>query len=313
MSSRPRPVLVAHADWSTNPKKRWIAIGSLSGTSYCLSAPQRVGDVASLLCRLNERADGGTLVVGFDFPIGLPSTLAKCAHVTRFLDILPLLGSGNWASFYNVAVNPTDISFSRPFYPYRPGGALHVHLTSARGVSSIRDLLRLCERGNVSRDDACALFWTLGAKQVGRAAIIGWRDMLAPALSDSSLDVAVWPFAGSLTELLQNRHCIIVETYPAEACLHLGMTPPGRGWSKRNQNDRKAQAHHFFNWATSRGILMEDILKDEIRTGFAAGEDPFDAVIGLMSMIEVLLGYRSDGAPSSAPIRDIEGWIFGQT
>lgn len=313
MSNRLRPTLVAHADWSTDPKKRWMATGSLSIKSYCLSAPERVGDVASLLYRLNQRAGGGSLVVGFDFPIGLPSSFAKGAQITRFLDILPLLGSGNWASFYEVAVSPMDISFCRPFYPYRPGGALHAHLTGALGVLSIRDLLRSCERRSASRGDACALFWTLGAKQVGRGAIVGWRDMLAPALRNSSLHVAVWPFDGPLNQLLQNRQCIIVETYPAEACLHLGMTPPGRGWSKRNQNDRKAQGHHLFNWATSRGILVEDTLKEQIRTGFAAGEDPFDAVVGLMSMIEVLLGRRSDGAPSSAPIRDIEGWIFGQT
>lgn len=313
MSNRSLPVLVAHADWSTNPKKRWIATGSLSGTSYRLSAPQRVGDVPSLLRRLNEQAGGGTLVVGFDFPIGLPSFFAERVRASRFLDILPVLGSGDWTMFYDVAVFPAEISFHRPFYPYRSMGALQAHLKSALGVPSIRDLLRLCERRTLNRGDACALFWTLGAKQVGRAAIIGWRDMIAPALLDSSLDVAVWPFDGSLDKLLRDRKCIVAETYPAEACLHLGMTPPGQGWSKQDQSERKAQGHHLLSWAMSRGIFVEDILEHQIRIGFADGEDAFDAVLGLMSMIEVLLGYRSDGAPPSAVVRDIEGWIFGQT
>jgi len=270
MSTRPLPRLVAHADWSKDPKKRWLAIGSLAGTSYRLSAPQRVGDVPSLLRRLNERAGGGTLVVGFDFPIGLPSIFAKYAQITRFLDILPLMGSGNWAGFYDIATSPAEISFHRPFYPYCPGGKLQVHLTSALGVSSIRDLLRLCERSTANRVDACALFWTLGAKQVGRAAICGWRDMLAPALLDSGLDVAIWPFDGSLTELLQNRRCIVVETYPAEACLHLGMTPPGRTWNKRNQKHRKEQGCHLFKWAESRGVPIETDLEYQIRCIFRA-------------------------------------------
>lgn len=312
MSNLPRDVLVANADWSTNPDKRWIATARLSGSIRFMDAPQRVGDEASLLRRLNERADGHTLVVGFDFPIGLPSIFAKYSNITRFLDILPILGSGNWASFYDIAVNPSEISFCRPFYPYRPGDASHVHLTSALGVSSIRDLLRLCERGNENRGDACPLFWTLGAKQVGRAAINGWRDMLAPSLLDPSLDIALWPFEGSLTELLQNRQCIVAETYPAESCLHIGMTPPGRGWSKKNKEDRKAQGQHIFNWAASRGIVMDDILRNQIGSGFEEGDDAFDAILGLTSIIEVLLGYRSDGAPYDAVVRDIEGWIFGK-
>lgn len=79
-----------------------------------------------------------------------------------------------------------------------------------------------------------------------------------------------------------------------------------------HKQDRKAQGQHLFNWAASRGIDMDDILRNQIGAGFEEGDDAFDAILGLMSMIEVLLGYRSDGAPSDAVVRDIEGWIFGQ-
>ena len=40
---------------------------------------------------------------------------------------------------------------------------------------------------------------------------------------------------GDLEELLRRDSCVVVETYPAEACLHLGMKPPGSAWSKRRQ------------------------------------------------------------------------------
>ena len=46
-------------------------------------------------------------------------------------------------------------------------------------------LLRRCERGGNGHKQACCLFWTLGGNQVGKAAIIGWRDVLAPALRNS--------------------------------------------------------------------------------------------------------------------------------
>ncbi|HBB16012.1 MAG TPA: DUF429 domain-containing protein [Syntrophus sp. (in: bacteria)] len=314
MSTRPLPRLVAHADWSKDPKKRWLAIGNLVGSVYHLSAPNHAGDTASLLLRLSRQAVG-SLIVGFDFPIGLPNAFAASAQISGFKDILPQLGTEKWATFYKVSNCRADISVTRPFYPYRPGGTSQAHLTKALGMRHIHDLLRICERRTATRGDACVLFWTLGPKQVGRGAIVGWREVLAPALKDSNLDVAVWPFDGTLDQLLRNRQCIVVETYPAEACLHLGMTPPGRAWSKRDQKDRTKQGCHLFKWAESRGVIIETDLEDKILDGFGttvAGEDPFDAVLGLMSMIEVLLDRRSDGVPSIGHIRDIEGWIFGQ-
>lgn len=307
-----RPVLIAHADWSTKPEKRWIATGRLSGSTYALGAPQPVGDVASLLRRLSESAGGGSLVAGFDFPLGLPLSFAERAQISRFPDFLPVLGKGEWKNFYEIAASPGDISFHRPFYPKRPGGTAQSYLARALGVSSMHDLLRLCERQTANRNNACALFWTLGANQVGRGAITGWRDMLTPALLDKNIDLAIWPFKGSLDELVANRRCTVVETYPAEACLHLGMLPPGRGWSKQSQHDRKAQCTHLLNWASSRGVVIEDKLMGEICSGFSGGDDPFDAVVGLMSMAEVILGHRSDGAPQLSSVRNIEGWIFGQ-
>jgi len=63
-------------------------------------------------------------------------------------------------------------------------------------------------------------------------------------------------------------------------------------------------------------VILSDRLKDGLRIGFGAdrkGEDRFDAVVGLMSMAEVLLGHRTDGRPTDPNLRGVEGWIFGQT
>jgi hypothetical protein len=74
----------------------------------------------------------------------------------------------------------SDISIQRPFYPFAPGNKRHAHLLNALGLDSIDDLRRECEKQQPGRRAACPLFWTLGANQVGKGAIIGWRDVLAP-------------------------------------------------------------------------------------------------------------------------------------
>lgn len=58
---------------------------------------------------------------------------------------------------------------------------------------------------NSGRNAACPLFWTLGANQVGKGAIIGWRDVLSPALHDDK-GVFLWLFDGFLDDLLTATH-----------------------------------------------------------------------------------------------------------
>ena len=55
-------------------------------------------------------------------------------------------------------------------------------------------------------------------------------------------------------------------------------------------------------------------LVEAIRDGFGPakdGEDPFDAVVGLFSMLDVIFGYRQDGAPDDEAAQR-EGWILVQ-
>lgn len=52
-----------------------------------------------------------------------------------------------------------------------------------------------------------------------------------------------------------------------------------------------------------------------ISDGFGAtqvGEDQFDAVVGLLGMLAVVLGIRAEGAPKDGAVSSVEGWIFGQ-
>jgi len=268
-----------------------------------------------LIDRLLAAGEPGCVLLGFDFPVGLPIAYARAAGIQSFRDALPKLGRGRWLTFYDVAEKASDISLGRPFYPARPGGTSHAHLVTGLRLNTMQDLLRVCERKTAHRGNACALFWTLGGKQVGRAAIGGWQDVLAPTIARFGDAAGLWPFDGDLAALLANRTIVIAETYPAEACIQLGMTAPGRGWGKRVRDDRGARAGNLIAHAKHLALELTPRLKHAIDDGFGTGkdgEDRFDAVVGVFSMLSVVLHAGPDHAPQSAEVRNVEGWILGQ-
>jgi hypothetical protein len=180
-------------------------------------------------------------------------------------------------------------------------------LLSALGLNSIDDLRRECEKQQPGRRAACPLFWTLGANQVGKGAIVGWRDVLAPALNDGS-DTLLWPFDGPLDELFQPRRIVIAETYPAECYGWFFGSLKGKG----RQEVRRAVSAPLLERAQSIGLELEPALVAVIQCGFPQGDDAFDAVVGLFGMLEVVTGKRQSGEPNEHRIRKLEGWILGQ-
>jgi hypothetical protein len=292
-----------------------MASAALDAGRYIISPPVQVLDAAVLVPTTVSTAGGRRVVIGFDFPIGLPRAYAFRAGIDRFMDALPTFGSGAWAQFYELAESASEISLGRPFYPRRPGGSAREHLVEGLGVGSTADLLRECERATATRGIACPLFWTLGGNQVGRAAIAGWREVLVPALGTLGNRLGIWPFDGDLADLLESRECVIAETYPAQACVQLGLSAPGRGWSKRNREDRVKQGSHLLEWTRSKPIDIGTVAS-AVADGFgtaSTGEDQFDAVIGLLGMLDVMLGGTKEGFPTDEPTRIVEGWIFGQS
>jgi hypothetical protein len=316
----PLPNLVAHADWGSHPQKRWVARAALSPEGvYIAHAPQPAGPAESFLNRL--RAAGGKnscILVGFDFPIGLPFPYARLAGIKDFLSLLPELGGDKWVDFYRPAASPDEISLYRPFYPARPGNARQVHLIRGLGVNSMGDLMRLCDLPQPGRRAACSIFWTMGPQQVGKAAIHGWKEVIAPALHRKD-PPAVWPFHGPLASLLGPGKTVLAETYPTEMAGHIGIhfSARGRGlkWGKRSPEDRKAKAGIILGWAEQHGVLLDAELRSAVQSGFGAspnGEDAFDAAVALFGMLNVLVGSQPPGDPPEGPARDIEGWILGQ-
>jgi hypothetical protein len=306
------PALVAHADWSAHPAKRWMARALLQPDGgYLVLPPVRVGALDGFWAWLQAVAPTGPILVGFDFPIGLPAAYADRVGIEDF----PAALDGFDGDFYSVARTPEEISLARPFYPDRPGGRSRRELVDALGLEAWDRLHRRCDRATASRPAACPMFWTLGGNQVGKAAISGWRELLAPARR-ARMNVAIWPFDGALAPLLSTHSFVVAETYPGEVYEHLGLRRALRSrGGKRRQDARAACAGLLLAWAERSQISLAPALADDIQAGFGAlpgADDRFDSVVGVFGMLNVLRDARPSGEPDDPVVLRVEGWILGQ-
>lgn len=310
--------VIAHADWSKDPGKRWMAIAVLMPDHHWfVNKLIKVLDLSVLFHTLKSlEVQGKCILAGFDFPIGIPMCYAEQAGVTDFLQFLPRLGRGEWDQFYNPARTPGEISLHRPFYPATPGSSKRIHLECGLRLS-FKQLYRLCEVSHINRRAACPIFWTMGGQQVGKAAITGWRDLLSPAMADHDLHLRIWPFSGTLAELCRPGNLVVVETYPAEFYGQLGLTfSSASRKSKRRQSDRISFSEQLIPWASTHGLELSPPLKNRIMDGFGSGrdgEDQFDSLVGLYGMINIVMGCHDAWEPGLSRLREIEGWIFGQS
>lgn len=313
------PAVIAHADWGCDPRKRVLAVASLATAPASAGPRYEVvslaaapggdpGSATDLFSELSRSYPRGRSLVGFDFTIGLPRAYAAAAGVESFPAFLRLIGTGPWADFERVAERPGEIRLHRPFYPQRPGGTNRAQLYAGLGLSA-RELRR---RGD--GNDAETLFWTLGAKQAGKASLHGWR-LLRQARA-RGLDVALWPFDGSLACLLAGSSPFVVaETYPREFYRLIG-APPGSRWSKRRRDDRLLCIPALLEWADSLGVGWEASIRRRVTAGLSGGptgEDEFDSIIGMLGMIGVVTGTIPAGTPSDDPdVVTTEGWVLGR-
>jgi hypothetical protein len=296
---------LVHSDWSVAPAKRWSAVAVRSRKGWLVNRLDRTGEPIPFLDDLFDRSR--RTLAGFDFPIGLP---------LLFLDGMGLEFPGLLASplserarrFLTPVETLFDVSPAQPFYGRHPKGGRHADLWQRLGGAAFDDLLRECDRKTERRNRAESIFWTVGARQVGKAALAGWQDILMPALARRA---RLWPFHGPLASLDSNI-LTIAETYPAEAYHQIGLRRPV---GKRSQKGRIIACHGLLEWASTYRISFAPAIKLSMLDGFGAGgegEDPFDALAGLCGMIEVVDGRRAEAPDVTTLSKSREGWILGQ-
>jgi hypothetical protein len=312
MTAASPPDVVAHADWGLDPRKRQVAVATRRPGDAAGPARYRIVSVAAapagdLFAKLQARYRVAAYLIGFDFTLGLPRAYAAAAGVPDFPAFLSRIGSPPWTEFDQVAVRADEISLRRPFYPHRPGGTRRAQLQDALGLSA-QQLRRRCDG-----TDAETLFWTLGGKQAGKSSLHGWR-MIRQARAGGA-DLALWPFDGSLPELLARGGIVVAEAYPREFYQYIG-APPAARWSKRRRADRLLCIPALLAWADRLGVSWDAAVGQRVTDGCDSGptgEDEFDAVIGVLGMISVLTGAVPPGVPADdQAVLETEGWILGR-
>jgi hypothetical protein len=306
-----RPEVVVAADWSKDGKKRWMVRSELQNDgSYLVFPPEPVGETNHLLSRLRASVpENGRVLIGFDFPIGLPKAFAAKANLTTFREALKRFDDGDWKAVYDISDAP---NLFQPFYPLpkKRGekGFNKPKLAAALGFEDHNVLLRKCDRSSTRRRDAECLFFTLGGRQVGAGAIVGWQCVLKPALEE----IYLWPFDGSMDALLEKPGLTVAEIYPGEAYSHLGIRiGAGTGLTKTLRKDRQLVASSLRAVEKHEDICLSEAAKSWIDFGFLA-EDDFDAMVGLLSMLLLVTGRRCYDTPDDQSVCSIEGWILGQ-
>ena len=303
------PNLVIAADWSVDPNKRWMARADLTSEGrYMLYPPETVGNLSNFLSRIRQIAGPRrTAFVGFDFPIGLPRSYAQAVGIHSWRQALDKFGSSGWENFYNVSDDP---SLYNPFFPLPKQrgerGSFRRQLTQRLGFSSFDHLKRRCD----IQAKAESLFYTLGPKQVGRAAIDGWRYVLGPAMDY----IHFWPFDGRLSQLLERSGIVVAEIYPREAYRQLDIRiGSSTRRAKRRREDRKAVSFELLSRIKkNEWISVSKAAESCFAWGFNSDDD-FDAMMGLISMIRILIGAHACTIPEDdSKVISIEGWILGQ-
>jgi hypothetical protein len=301
-------MIAAHADWSTDPRKRWVSIARRGAEGWRADAPVPVGDPAGLAAGLI--AEAVPVAIGLDLPLGVPRGFAQGRAEDGFVAFLR--GLAGRPGFFSVAATLEEVSHDRPFYPARGvKGMTRAGHAAALGLNDARALSRLCDRATALRPAGAPVFWTLGANQSGKAASAAWRDWLAPELAGGA-PYRLWPFEGGIHALLAPGCAVLAEVYPAEALRHCALVLRG---SKRVQRDRAAIADALLAAMDTRRVVPCPALRAMVADGFgtdAAGEDRFDSVIGLLGLIGVLDGARADFVPDDEAVRRWEGWVLGQ-
>ena len=311
------PDVVIHCDWSLNRKKRFMAHASKRPDDWLVHATQPVPAEPIDLFSLwpDEK-----IFLGLDLPLGVPLAWADQVGIDSFNTLLDQLAESKppWERFFDVAESASEISPHRPFYPRRPGGTQLQHLVDGLNLDDRSALRRLCDRPTEKRGAAAPLFWTMGAQQVGKAALSCWESLVIP-LKSGAFDCALWPFDGPLGRLRSAHKVVVAEVYPAEMYGHIGIEFPifnGRRTGKRSQPARLSNASRLLSLTQRLSITFDGAAQAEIEAGFgseADGEDRFDAMIGLLGMLLVLDGQLPEGYPADDRTRFIEGWLLGMS
>ena len=299
--------LAAHADWSIDPRKRWVAVARRAAAGWVLASAASGRRRADFLARL--RAEAGWRAGGARRRSAARACRAPTRRSGAEADFLQFLQAArNWPDFFRVCATLEELAPDRPFYPARGiAGMTRASHAAALGLGAATGLSRACDRATAERPAGAPLFWTLGANQSGKAAIAAWRDMLLPALAAGEA-VRLWPFAGPFRVAAGARRGGAGRDLSGRGAAPSRHPPEGQ----QAPPGRPCRGVACRCWPRCSGWTSPPsaALRPPCVDGFgadAAGEDRFDCVLGVLCVLNVLAGNRPDTAPDDPWIRRLGG------
>lgn len=221
-------------------------------------------------------SDGGPALLAVDVPIGLPEGFAEVyAGHASFVDWLL---AAQRARADLIADGVASQCATKPFVQVRKNDK----------KNDGRFPLRRCD----AISGAESVYWCVGGKQVGKAAMQFWLDVLVPLLVEHPKDVAVWPF-----EDVAGKKLVVAECYPGL----IGKRVWGRKVVKSSPSDVAE--------AVASSDNARDGTDERTRLHAASSEDDFDAFSVCLAIRKALRdGLNVLAAPDCA--RPHEGWIL---
>ena len=281
-------------DQRTAERKR--PIYHLDCESGCISRPLRTEEESALEFfrrKIDDKAIPRPILIAVDVPIGLP---AKAA------DVLDAAGASTFLTWLaNTSQRLTDtekswrqgliadgVSARSPDKPF-------VSIAKNDKLDDIVQAKRLCDEQSYGESVFCV---DHGRKQVGKAALQFWFDVLVPLQEMFKDKLAVWPF-----QTLDSHEVIIAECYPAEC--------------QRRVYGKSIKKRQSVEVAKAVSSLLTDKDKDaiETKTWIYAGssEDEFDMFTTAFAFRKSL-GEADDFFWYPADNREcaeLEGWMLG--
>ena len=277
-----RPAVIVCADWSRDLASREVyAASPQERRVWRLEPPDRGWTVEAVVRDAQAAANSrrGVALIGFDAPIGVPSSFLNAARCRTFLEWL----RGPWSTIdRRPCLTAEEWSVQRPFVavPKAEGGLKAFE--QRMGLFEVEPLRRV-DRATRAKP----VFVASGIPgTVGFSAMDVWTGL--QQLED---EVAVWPLAGSLEDLLGGGKPVVAEIYPRLAYgLALSEAPAGQRRcvrvAKTDPHERKAflrQLTRGGSWARLQHLelLDQEWAKDS--------EDAFDAFVTAIALLRCIL------------------------
>jgi len=277
------------ADWSASPKGREVYVATVEPRTIERVLPPAGGwTVPSAVAAAKQRSRGGSALLGFDAPLGVPASFWQAlrrerpewAKARSFSGLLDCFVQD--VGFFEPVKTPQAWRPGQPFFHVEAGRGGRLRFERAmtgHAVGSLRGIDRLTA--------GLPAFIAGGiAGAVGSAACDIWRGLGGPGRGRPKL----WPFDVSLDELLLgNKGVVVAEIYPRLAYgVALGEGPPP--WRRLSiaKNDAKTRAQAVFNLAESAWVRNARVTLDDLVVA-RESSDAFDALFAAAAILRCLI------------------------